>query len=239
MLICHVSDTHSFFPTIPAEAELIVHSGDLCPNLTRGNREIEVPYQTEWLREKAATFKDWIGNRPFLFTRGNHDFVPNLCEILQEYEINAIDLTSRKVTVAGIRFYGFPFIPFIDGEWNGECTSEQMSREVNHLKIQLIDGLDVLVAHAPPYGILDADFVIRTENQEIVPAWANRFGNRQLTNLFSYDLEDRYFPKYLLCGHVHESYGRAEFFGMQVSNAATRVHLMDIELLPESQRFLF
>lgn len=233
MKVAHVSDTHGYFPNIPKEAEAIIHSGDLCPNLTRGNREIEVPYQSEWIENKSATFKDWIADRPFLFCRGNHDFSPVICEVLQRHSINAIDITSRKYVLNNIRFYGFPFIPYIDGEWSGECTSDQMAREVRKLKDILKDGLDVLVAHAPPYGVLDADFVLRAGlEQEIVPDWAEHLGNVQLTNLFSYSLEDAYHPQYLLVGHIHESGSSSisKLFDIKVSNAATRVNLIDLEI---------
>lgn len=234
MLILHTSDTHGYFPSIPTEAEVIVHSGDLCPNASRGNREIEIPFQLEWLRKNLLTFKDWIGERPFIFCRGNHDFYPDICKVLQEANINAIDVTSKKVMIDGITFYGFPFIPYIDGEWNGECTSNEMRREINNLKNVLETSIDVLVCHCPPYGIADASFLIRggIENStaEVVPDWAEHYGNTHLANLFSYGLDEMYFPKYLLCGHVHTNPCITEYFGITISQAATKTHLVEIRL---------
>ncbi len=234
MFIDHVSDTHGCFPTLSSKAEVIIHSGDLCPNKTRGIREIEVPFQQEWLKRKAPTFKEWIGDRPFIFCMGNHDFAPNVCQILKdEADINAIDSTGEKVTLNGIRFYGFPFIPYIDGEWNGECTSAQMHREIRRLGDILRSGIDILIAHAPPYGILDANFVIRdglNKGDVVVPDWAEHCGNSHLVDLFSYGLEEKYCPKYLLCGHTHEHWGYDELYGIKISNAATKVNSINIEI---------
>lgn len=231
MLICHVSDTHSYFPSLPKEAEIIIHSGDLCPNLTRGDRKIEVPYQSKWIIDKSATFKDWIEDRPFLFCAGNHDFI-DPTPLLQKAGINAINLTNQSYQYKGIKFYGFPYIPWICGEWNYECHHPEMNREIRRLRDVLLSGIDVLVTHCPPYGVLDANVVLRDGKTMIVPSWAESCGNTQLTNLLTYDLEDLSIesrPKYLLCGHIHESHSIVtDILGMTISNAATTVHLIDL-----------
>ncbi len=221
MLLCHVSDTHGCFPDLPKEAEIIIHSGDLCPNLTRGNREIEIPYQSNWVRKKSATFRDWIGDRPFLFCRGNHDFAPMICEILVKNGIKAVDLTSKKVYVKDFSFYGFPFIPYISGEWNCECFVDQMQREVRRLKDILESGIDILVAHAPIAGVLDF--------------WENgHYGNQQMSDLFSYQLDQKFWPKAYLHGHIHtdasDQKDRVDHLEeMLISNAGTKVNLLEVK----------
>lgn len=235
MLVAHVSDTHSTFPTIPQEAEIIVHSGDLLPNKTRGIREVEERYQTEWVINNLSLFKEWIKNKRFFFSAGNHDYI-DLCKILRKENILATDITNCIHEYKGIKFYGFPYIPWIDGEWNYECRSQEMQEKVKKLRSTLYKGVDVLVCHCPPYGILDSNFVIRDYAEDsletlFIPDWAEHIGNIHLTNLISYDIEDLpkdLWPKYLFCGHCHEHWGYDDLYGIKVSNAATKVNLIEI-----------
>lgn len=218
MLTSHVSDTHGYFPDLHKEAEIIIHSGDLCPNKTRGNRSIEIPYQSEWVKGNAKTFKDWIGDRPFLLSYGNHDFSPYICRILQLEGINAINITNTKVTLNGVRYFGFPHIPYIEGEWNCESTVPQMQKEIRRLKDELESGIDILVAHSPIAGILDL-------NSDY-----ERCGNRQMADLFNYMLDDKFWPKAYLCGHIHQDHGISSLGDMIISNAATTVNLIEVSL---------
>lgn len=217
MIIVHVSDNHSVLYPLPKEGDVVVHTGDFLPNASRGKREIEVPFQTEWLKLNADRIKNWIDNRPFLFSYGNHDFCPNICDILQDHGIDAHDITSTVYEFGGLKFYGFPFIPFLAGEWNGECFGDQMQREVRRIKDVILEHkVDILCAHCPIYGILDLYL-------------EEHCGNQQLADLLSYGIDRDKWPKALLCGHVHEGNGITDLDGMLVSNAATTVHLLDIK----------
>lgn len=230
--LIHISDNHSTLPKLPGTDEMVVCSGDFFPNSTRGVVEVEETYQTQWLIENLPAIKKWIGNRTFLFCAGNHDFI-DPCEILQKEGIRAISITNRLKQHNGITFYGFPYIPWIGGEWNYECHVPDMINQVAKLKLALSRGVDVLVTHCPPYGILDANFVIRDDNRLVVPRWAEHCGNRILTNLLSYELDNipkELRPKYLLCGHIHENHGWSEVFGITISQAATKTHLVEIKL---------
>lgn len=218
MKYVHVSDTHGYFPTLPTEGKIVIHSGDLCPNKTRGHRETEVKYQSEWVKKNALTFKDWIGDRPFLFCMGNHDFTPYVCRILREVGIDAVDITSTRYVRDGVRYYGFPFIPYIEGEWNGEMFPSQMQREVDHLQEELEKGVDILVAHAPIANILDCEGV------------NEHWGISHMANMFSYKLDEKNWPKAYLCGHVHGNHGTTHLDKMLISNAATTVHLVEVDV---------
>jgi hypothetical protein len=65
-------------------------------------------------------FKEWIGEVPFLFVLGNHDFIsPEHVETqLCANEIKAINLTNKLVNFEGDKFYGFPYVPYINGNFN-------------------------------------------------------------------------------------------------------------------------
>ena len=81
-------------------------------------------------------------------------------------------------------------------------------------RIWLLGGVDIVVTHAPPEGLGDADD----------PA---HWGFAALREFL-----DRYHPKYLIHGHVHMSYGHnipreIEYNGTKIINAWER-HTIEI-----------
>lgn len=225
MKIIHVSDTHGTFPTLPAEGDVVVHSGDGLPNASRGKLPIEIPFQNNWIRKNTKSYAQWLNGRPMLYCMGNHCFI-SPCDLLQEAGINAIDITNKTVTFNGLKFCGFPYIPYLDGEWNFEKRLPEMALEIRKLKDQIANGVDVLVCHAPPYGVLDSNFVIRREDGTLIPDYGEHCGNSLLNTLLTYELEK--LPKALLVGHIHEHHSVTEEWGITISNAATTVHLIEI-----------
>lgn len=217
--IAHVSDNHSTFPIIPDEADIIFHSGDLFPNKTRGLK-IEPRFQMEWAHYKLDKIINWIGNRPFVFCRGNHDYYDGLCEVLRTKNIEAYDITNSfcRLNIKGqeILTYGIPYINYIAGEWRYELLGQDMANEFRVVNDKFLEiGMpDILVCHAPIYQILDKN------------EWGEHCGNRVLADYISYVWRDN-LPKLLLCGHIHGAHGLAEVFGMKVSNAATTVNLIE------------
>ena len=219
--LTHFSDTHGspFTTSIPESSIAVVHSGDLLPNLTRGIREEEIPYQREWLIANLPAVRRALGDRLFLFIRGNHDFMSaaEMEGLMRDAGIRATCLepgpTNEVHTILGVRFYGFPYIPFIAGEWNFEARSAEMSDRVS-----AIPECDILVAHCPPFGIC-ADVILGKGG-----------GNAPLMNWLGYECPK--LPRWLLCGHMHDSHGIGMFHRdnevMLVSNAATTVHTLEI-----------
>lgn len=217
MLGIHVSDTHGTLPVLPKDGEFVIHSGDYLPNASRGNLSIEYAFQPYWLRQNAERIKAWLDGRTFLFSSGNHDFV-DPCPIMAESGIEVINLNDKVTVYKGLTFYGFPYIPYIAGEWAGEKQLPEMHDEMKRMLRRIEDSgskIDVLVAHSPPFGVLD---IYMNEH----------LGNTLMTNMMAYQ-EMNPLPRYYLCGHIHESHGSAEIFGVTVSNAATRVHTIDIQ----------
>ena len=85
--ILHFSDMHGETALLegcppPEHFDAVVCTGDLCPNKTRGKRKSEIPFQREWTINHIPWFQRLCGKKPFLLTRGNHDFF-DVCSILK------------------------------------------------------------------------------------------------------------------------------------------------------------
>lgn len=174
MRVLHLSDTHGTFPKLPKTAELILHTGDFCPNFIVTDRVTEGELQADWLRRKYYTMRKWLDDRSMLVVQGNHDFTN-----IQGVGIE--DITNRKFEVEGWSFYGLPWVPAF-GPWNWGASPEGLTKAMYH-----VPNVDVLLAHAPPYGVLDK-------------CTGGHIGNAAL-------LGDLHRFKYVLCGHVHEQGG--------------------------------
>jgi len=213
--IAHVSDSHGTLPEIPFDFDAIVHSGDFLPTKGRRmgeriNARRETIYQRRWLDRKAGAIRAWPRGRPLYLCPGNHDFLHwDIVAAAMGGEVVSID--ERIAELGGITLYGFPWIPWIEGEWRREARDPEM-REL----VAAIPEVDILVAHCPPHGVLDEEFGVH-------------FGNAPLANEFAY-ARDR-LPRVLLCGHVHASGGRVERWldRVTVVNSATMVQLVEVE----------
>jgi len=194
------------------EFDIIVHSGDFLP--TKGRRMgerirpvAEIRVQERWLRKKKEEIRVWSRGKRILFCRGNHDFVRP--EAWLREEIDFVNITDKLHEEGGISFYGFPYIPYDDGEWVGELRDPLLLEEVRK-----IPKVNVLVAHCPPHGILDMEEGVR-------------WGNKPLLDEFEkVRPQDR--PRVILCGHVHDSCGVTRWGPIYVINSATTARLVHV-----------
>lgn len=175
MLVLHTSDLHGgLFPKLNNKPHLIskfdlwIDTGDFFPNdpiiSTAGwlgwertiNKKHEIFFQKDWLKRLNILehMVNWLNGRPFISVQGNHDFI-SLADELREFgydNVFEIDV-SNDVDLFDHKFCGFPNIPYICGEWNHETFPASFYDIINELKLS---ACDILITHAPPYGILDA-----------------------------------------------------------------------------------
>ncbi len=167
MKILHISDTHGCHHSLTdlPGADIIVHSGDLTMADTEG---------------EVVDFLNWFCDLPYahkIFIGGNHD------SCLYEATLGGLDsnchyLCNSPVVIDGLRFYGIPlFMP--------DCISEKLNTYYESLPADI----DVLITHAPPYGILDFDKNIHFGSEELLI---------KVTEIN---------PKLHLFGHIHNGYG--------------------------------
>lgn len=222
MRLMHVSDTHGKFPRLYGRYDAVIHTGDLFPNshhLFNGNKTKEMAFQLQWLRDNLNEMKGWLQGHPFLYVPGNHDF---LNSSLMEFEMRSIgleafDLTDRMLTFQGVNFYGFPYVPEINGMWNYERNFHDMEVEVDKMVLELNkQHVDVLACHAPLYKVLDLSM-----GNELL-------GSTVISNALDYKLNEGMLPDFYLCGHIHEANGMTVRNGMMVSNAATTRHIIEV-----------
>ena len=190
--LLHISDTHGGLTPLCAEGDVVVHSGDFLPNRTRGIRPVEETFQRAWVEENAVKIREWIGGRKFLFVPGNHDYA-DIGAALRYIGVDATELVDEPLTIDGFTFVGFKWVPFFTGDWNYEIGPAEMSERLAPIAARLDTGpIDVMVAHAPIYGVLDRNWR------------GDRCGNKAMRTMLQ---AARHVPGFYLCGHIHEGHG--------------------------------
>lgn len=193
MKFVHISDTHTMHDRIVVpEGDCLIVSGDF---LGAGNyREL-------------IDFNTWLGTLPHKYkivVAGNHDrifekdpaFAKKLLTNATHY------LQDSEVTIEGIRIYGAPWQPeFCNWAFNLPRGPALKA------KWDLIPvGIDILITHGPPAGILD-----------YFPQFGgmNAVGCEELREAVL-----RVLPAYHLFGHIHYAHGKLEYMGVTFLNSA-------------------
>lgn len=182
-----VSDLHGFLPE-PTEwppCELAVIAGDICPIHDHSPRS-----QHHWLERE---FKPWLEALPaehVLGIAGNHDIVfasaamPSFLHLPWHY------LQDSGVEVCALRAWGTPWIPHIDYRWVFQAPKSDGGDFMAERFARIPAALDLLIAHAPPYGIAD------------MTLGGKHVGSRALRDT----IRNKY-PRLVICGHLHEGRG--------------------------------
>jgi len=158
-IVC-LSDTHGMLHRLPASdvphGDILVHCGDFTK---RGKKE------------EVQTFNDFIATLPHkhkLAISGNHDVGP-FTDFSPEHAMRMLPsmnyLSNTLMHVEGLRIYGSPW----------ECRGQR----------RIPDGVDVLITHDPPAGVLDRRHGCEYLRQEVA--------ERQ--------------PRLHVFGHIHEGHG--------------------------------
>lgn len=185
--LCIVADTHRQHRALNIpQCDLLIHCGDFCC----------------FGRDDAATLDDadtWFAEVPakhVVCIGGNHDFM------LQSREFRfaqATFLEDSGIEIEGLSIYGSPWCPDLSG-FAYYATEEQLIERWQRIPT----GIDILVTHTPPYGILD------------VPSSGSvHLGCPHLRG----ELQ-RIQPRLHVFGHVHASHGIHSHDGTQFMNAA-------------------
>jgi Icc-related predicted phosphoesterase len=229
MQVLHFSDNHGHVPNQVSAIryDVVVCSGDFMPDryltkdeqvrLNQDHRRPATPYtQKTWLDWNADRLRVLCGNKPFLFCPGNHDFYGYVVEDMRAMGIDAHSLVDSVVEVGGLRWTGFPYVPWIGPEWAFSTEAPRMLQKVDELVERCNrEAVDVLVTHCPPFGSLD------------VTVHGQHCGITALRNALDYG---RFVKplRAILCGHIHYGAGWDNLNGTVVSNAAVTVHVLPL-----------
>lgn len=178
MRILHLSDTHGCHRQLKElpEVDVLIHSGDF----TMAGSETE-----------AIDFMNWLCDLPYnhkIFICGNHD------ECLYGANIEGLDrnvhyLNNSGIEIEGFKFYGVPMF-----------MRDSRKRETFYSSIP--EDTDILITHAPPFGIMDFD-------------GRRNYGSEVLLQKVS-----GMSLKLHLFGHIHNAHGIQEINGIIFSNGA-------------------
>lgn len=189
MRIVCLSDTHGRHRDLRVpDGDLLLHAGDL----TRRGEKEEIQAVNAWLAGLPHPAKVVIA--------GNHDFAFERDPEARTWLTAATYLQDEEVTVGGLRIWGSPWQPrFFDWAFNAD-----RGEELRRIWARIPQGIDVLLTHGPPLGVLD-----RTVHGEEV-------GCADLA-----DAVRRVRPRLHVFGHIHEGAGRHDSGGVISVNAAS------------------
>jgi Icc-related predicted phosphoesterase len=232
--ILHISDWHAneaqFADRLArvmedrAEPDLLVMSGDMIhdPPHFRANRCLAAEDQRlEWELMNRAVDQILPGVDR-VAVPGNHDWcnfeIPGVCPALDECD-------GRKVIIAGgLRIGGFRGVPG-DPERLSAWDRELRNEAFGWLIAELPKDLDLLLVHAPPYGVLDGILYERRRKNGDVERYKAPSGIPGLAEWCANQPRLR-----AVCfGHIHEEGGKVEQRGeILFSNASCRANWLNI-----------
>lgn len=189
MKIYAISDLHGRLEGLdPKGVDLVLVVGDFAP--MHGWSAGDIDYQVCWIN---ATLRDWIGGYPntqFRLIPGNHDLFAQNSDFLPDVRLpkNAKLLIDQADEVDGLRIYGTPWVPYINGSWAFEEMCPGQLRE----KFSAIPkDVDILLTHTPPK--------IRHKKIDVsIDRNTPHFGSAELLDAIVAS-----HPRYALCGHIH------------------------------------
>jgi len=140
--ILHISDTHGLHRSIQdkypmPDADILIHTGD---------------FTDQGMPEEWADFDAWLGKQPFqhrIVICGNHEHKsPVDLGETKKLLSNALVLEHELVEILGLRIFGSSWVP-------GHKSAAPGDTEVPHRFNEIPEGVDILLTHGSPFGIMD------------------------------------------------------------------------------------
>ncbi len=191
MKIVAISDTHGKHQNlILPKGDMLIHAGDV----SSMGKESEILDFLKWFSDIDFQYKIFIaGNHDFYFERKNEALIK---QIIPE---NVIYLNDSAVEIGGIKIWGSPISPWFYNWAFNRYRGEDIKRHWDKIP----QNTDILITHGPVFGILDKT----TRNDSV-----------GCEDLFKKVEEIK--PKFHICGHIHEAYGRVKKGKTEFINAS-------------------
>jgi Icc-related predicted phosphoesterase len=199
-----ISDTHGYHDKIIINpTDVLIHAGDSTNYKDSYRNEQEFRPFVKWFATREAKYKVLIA--------GNHDSC-----LLTKYwkdavkEAGIIYLEHEYYEIEGRKIFGSPYTPTY-GNWNFMVSREKLSKYWEALE----EGIDVLITHGPPKGILD---IAEKFDRNI-----EFCGDGALMKAVN-----RVKPKFHLFGHIHDNHG-IKNNGFRIINDTTFINASMVE----------
>jgi len=218
MRIVALSDQHGFLPDVPA-GDLLIVAGDICPDRFGSfTAKVAPDLQAQWFDAKV---RPWINAAPAthkIATWGNHDWCGQACDFSRDAPGATATTTLQilvdqgtEVPVSAPAGAVLPPISIWATPWSNQFMDWAFMKEPARLanvydKIPV--GIDILVSHQPPHGYGD-------QSPDYGSGRILHLGSRQLLAAI-----ERVRPKVVICGHIHEAYGRYDHDGIPIYNVS-------------------
>lgn len=176
------------------EGFCLVFSGDL---MSTGYNMDEILAFLNWIKDLNYTYKVCIaGNHDRAIENLGSDYCKNV--LFGQYYDNGVRyIQDEEIELDGVRIYGTPYQPyFCHWAWN---VSD--SDRLKMIYEQIPEGLDLLITHCPPFGILDKS---NAANSYTGSKGDEPLGSKELLEVL---LNMKNPPRYHSFGHIHGSGG--------------------------------
>ncbi|MEJ7913723.1 MAG: metallophosphatase domain-containing protein, partial [Chitinophagaceae bacterium] len=163
-------------------------------------------------KTEVIDFLGWFAALPHkhkIFIAGNHDFyfekekLSNIQTLVPE---GVTYLQDSEVVINGIKIWGSPVTPYF---FNWAFNRKRGSGIRKHWDLIPQDA-DIILTHGPVYGLLDT---VKNRNTGCVDL------------LHTIETVQ---PKFHVCGHIHEGYGKAKRSSTQLINASVLNELYEL-----------
>lgn len=200
-----ISDTHSYHRMInlPTDIDCIVHCGDSTNYRELYKNEIEFEDFLDWYSNLDIKYK--------ILNAGNHD-----SHLTKKYnkdkvkEAGIIYLEHEYYEIEGLKLFSSPYTPLF-GDWSFMIDRSKLSRYWEVLE----EGIDLLVSHGPPKGILDIA--------------EKRDGNIEFCGDSAlWKAVNKVKPKYHVFGHIHDNHNIINN-GIRIVNDTTFINCSMVE----------
>ena len=190
MRVVLTSDTHGEHDRLDVpDGDILLHGGDISKQGTL---------------DEIESFNRWLGTLPHrhkVLVAGNHDFgFQNMPAKAEALLTNCHYLLDEQIEIEGLKIYGSPWTPFFY-DW---AFQKPRGKALRAIWEKIPAGLDFLITHGPPAGILDR--TVRGDHAGCEDLAAIVVGRQ---------------PRYHLFGHIHEAAGRQTIGTTTYLNAST------------------
>lgn len=203
MRVVATSDLHGHLPDMP-ECDILIIAGDVCPDRP-GNylAQDRALWQLQWL---DTNFRAWLEVQResidfIVGIAGNHDFgfeylmdsknsghVEEGTDPLPWTYLRDSGTEIRTGPDSTVKLWGLPWVPNLMS-WAFYGDSEKLRQVYEAVP----EDTDIVISHGPPKGFRD---------------WTDNKGGGHVGAKQALPMLERVQPQALICGHIHEAFGK-------------------------------